>query len=106
MGYAILLVVMGVLYLIATCCKNVLQCIVDVVINKAASRDPPINGSTPAASPVVDDFLCTYCTRQFHDGGHHCKCGAWTSSSGYRICHHCAAGGGPFPRCESCGQFY
>lgn len=64
-------------------------------------------GSRLPRVSAEQDVICSNCVRHFHDGGHHCRCGGWTSSSGYRICHDCARGrtvGSSCRRCESCAQ--
>lgn len=135
LGYAILAVVMLILYGIAMILRGIVSSIVNWGVmheaNRASRNTPPstttnptptgwqlppnwrrpLDGSThgtrpPTLADTEPDVLCTYCTQQFHDGGKRCiRCGSFTRSRLYCICHECGCGrkNGGWKCCESCG---
>lgn len=137
LGYAILAIVMLLLYGIATLFRGIVSAIVGTAVqqegNRAAKQrlgqssaspgpvtgwQPPPGWNRPGIAPTPGynapmladtepDVLCQWCQPQFHDGGKRCtRCGTFTRSRLYCICHECATGrkGGGLRTCESCLQ--
>ncbi|MBY0548603.1 MAG: hypothetical protein K2W95_15135 [Candidatus Obscuribacterales bacterium] len=137
LGYAILAVVMLLLYGIAMLFRGIVSAIVGTAVQQEANRQakarlgqsscpppaantgwqPPPGWNRPGIAPTPvcrapmladsePDVLCQWCQPQFHDGGKFCtRCGTFTRSRLYCICHECASGRkGGLRTCESCNQ--
>ncbi len=94
MGYAILAIVLAVLWLISFGLRRSMQALTDTLVNRASRSRPGTR---------MPHKLCNQCHRKSDDGGRKCQlCTGTTASRFYRVCHSCAVS--VTSRCESCSN--